>query len=74
MSDRDIISPCNFNTKSSRQVMRIKENNTHRLLVELINILPTEKVCKKNCMADSEGNYWWDLWNVSVKKVKQILS
>ena len=55
MSDHDRISPHIFNTKSIRQVMRLKKVSVRGLLVDpLQNSL---KRHKKNCMTDSEESY-----------------
>ena len=60
MSNHDRISPHIFNTKSIRQVMRIKKVSVWGLLVDpLQNSL---KRHKKNCMTDSEKSYPMRSW------------
>ena len=71
MSDHDRISPHIFNTKSIRQVMWIKKVSVRGLLVDpLQNSL---KRHKKNCMADSEECYQWDLGSERVINYKFII-
>ena len=56
MSDQDKISPCNINTISSRQVLRIKKKyqlQDYKLIQN--QILKTEH--HKNGMEDSKENY-----------------
>ena len=40
MSDQERISPYNINTKSSKQMMRIKKNVNRRLLIDPIPKFP----------------------------------
>ena len=53
MSDQDSISPCNINTISKRKVMRMRKNINYH----------------KKCVADSKGNYTWDLRSERVNPI-----
>ena len=59
MSDHNRISPYNINTVSSTQVMGIRNTSVREVLTDPIT--NSLNYHHKNCMADSEENYYQDL-------------